>query len=147
MHLKLSSISLPTNPSQHSAFSNPIHHHPKSPTPISPKKMPAPSFLLSILLTTLLLLLSTLSSAQFQFFEQMFQQPQQQQQQQQQNVASDSVWYQQTYDSGMLPPPSSPSPPSLAHPHSALHKLPLPFHPRLRALPAPLPLRLPSPRR
>ena len=44
----------------------------------------------------------TLASAQFQFFEQMFQQGgQQQQQQEKQNVASDSEWYQQTYDSGM----------------------------------------------
>ena len=48
--------------------------------------------------------LFTLATAQFQFFEQMFQGGgQQQQQQQQQNVASDSVWYQQTYDSGTVP--------------------------------------------
>lgn len=42
-------------------------------------------------------------SAQFQFFEQVFNQGgQQQQQQRQQNVASDSVWYQKTYEGGKL---------------------------------------------
>jgi hypothetical protein len=51
----------------------------------------------------LLLLLG--ANAQFQFFEQMFQGQQQQQQQQQapQNVPSDSSWYQQNYDNGMVP--------------------------------------------
>ena len=45
-----------------------------------------------------------LASAQFQMFEQLFNQggQRQQQQQQQQNVASDSEWYQRTYDGGML---------------------------------------------
>jgi hypothetical protein len=43
------------------------------------------------------------ANAQFQFFEQMFQgQQQQQQQQAPQNVASDSSWYQQNYDKGIL---------------------------------------------
>ncbi|KAI4237616.1 MAG: hypothetical protein LQ349_001732 [Xanthoria aureola] len=56
-------------------------------------------------LSTLLLALTTLlpfTFAQFQFFEQMFQgghQHPHQQQQQAQNVASDSEWYQQTYES------------------------------------------------
>ncbi len=43
-------------------------------------------------------------SAQFQMFEQLFNQGghhQQQHQQRQQNVASDSEWYQKTYDGGM----------------------------------------------
>jgi len=48
---------------------------------------------------------ATLGTAQFQFFEQMFQgQQQQQQHQEPQNVASDSSWYQQTYESGIPPP-------------------------------------------
>jgi len=49
---------------------------------------------------------ATLGTAQFQFFEQMFQgqhQQQQQQHQEPQNVASDSTWYQQTYESGIHP--------------------------------------------
>jgi len=50
--------------------------------------------------------LLALTNAQFQFFEQMFNGGQQQQQQQPQNVASDSAWYQQTYESGRLPFPS-----------------------------------------
>ncbi|KAL9623463.1 MAG: hypothetical protein Q9204_007952 [Flavoplaca sp. TL-2023a] len=52
------------------------------------------AFLLA--LTTLL----PFTTAQFQFFEQMFQGGHQHQQHQQpQNVASDSEWYQQTYES------------------------------------------------
>ncbi len=51
--------------------------------------------------------LLALTNAQFQFFEQMFNGGQQQQQQQPQNVASDSAWYQQTYESGRLPFPIS----------------------------------------
>jgi len=47
---------------------------------------------------------ATLGTAQFQFFEQMFQgQQQPQQHQEPQNVASDSTWYQQTYESGIYP--------------------------------------------
>ena len=43
------------------------------------------------------------ASAQFQMFEHLFNQGgQQQQQQRQQNVASDSDWYQRTYDGGKL---------------------------------------------
>ena len=56
------------------------------------------------LLLSLLFGLAAITSAQFQFFEQMFQgggQQQQHQQQQPQNVASDSEWYQRTYESGM----------------------------------------------
>ncbi|KAL9119275.1 MAG: hypothetical protein Q9187_004174 [Circinaria calcarea] len=42
------------------------------------------------------------AQAQFQFFEQMFPgQQHQQQHQQPQNVASDSEWYQRTYEAGM----------------------------------------------
>ncbi|KAK3171606.1 Long chronological lifespan protein 2 [Lepraria neglecta] len=55
-----------------------------------------------LLLLTLICSLAGLSLAQFQFFEQMFnqggQQQQQRQQQQEQNVASDSAWYQKTYE-------------------------------------------------
>jgi len=64
---------------------------------------------LKMLLRFALLLLgafTTLGTAQFQFFEQMFQgqhQQQQQQHQEPQNVASDSTWYQQTYESGIYP--------------------------------------------
>ena len=44
--------------------------------------------------------------AQFQFFEHMFQGAgQQQQQAQPQNVASDSSWYRQNYEAGILPSP------------------------------------------
>ena len=51
-----------------------------------------------------ILLLVAGANAQFQFFEQMFQgQQQHQQQQAPQNVPSDSSWYQQNYDKGMLP--------------------------------------------
>ena len=62
-----------------------------------------------VILIALLYSLAGLASAQFQFFEQMFNQggqqhQQQHQQQQQQNVASDSEWYQQTYESGILYP-------------------------------------------
>jgi len=44
------------------------------------------------------------ASAQFQMFEQLFNQGghQQHQHQQPQNVASDSEWYQKTYDGGTL---------------------------------------------
>ena len=64
------------------------------------------------LLASLLLSLATLTTAQFQFFEQMFQgggqqQQQQQRQQQPQNVASDSEWYQRTYESGASCPLSA----------------------------------------
>ena len=60
-----------------------------------------------LLLLTLIFSLASISLAQFQFFEQMFnqggqQQRHQQQQDQPQNVASDSEWYQRTYESGML---------------------------------------------
>jgi hypothetical protein len=41
-------------------------------------------------------------SAQFQFFEQMFNQGGHQQQQQPQNAGSDSAWYQQRYEDGMI---------------------------------------------
>ena len=63
------------------------------------------------ILTALLCSLAGLASAQFQFFEQMFnqggqQQQHQQHQQQQQNVASDSEWYQRTYESGIFNLPS-----------------------------------------
>ncbi|KAK0510738.1 hypothetical protein JMJ35_007170 [Cladonia borealis] len=58
-----------------------------------------------LLLLTLLCSLAHLSLAQFQFFEQMFnqggqqqQRGHQQQQDQPQNVASDSEWYQRTYE-------------------------------------------------
>ncbi|KAL8840794.1 MAG: hypothetical protein Q9176_003641 [Flavoplaca citrina] len=55
----------------------------------------------STLLLTLITLLP-LTTAQFQFFEQMFQGGHQHQQHQQpQNVASDSEWYQQTYESAV----------------------------------------------
>jgi hypothetical protein len=50
-----------------------------------------------------ILLLIAGANAQFQFFEQMFQGQQQHQQQAPQNVPSDSSWYQQNYDNGMLP--------------------------------------------
>lgn len=73
-----------------------------------------------ILPLTLLLSLTAFASAQFQFFEQMFNQGGQQQQQQhhhqgqeRQNVASDSEWYQKTYDSGK---PTSFPIASLSHP-------------------------------
>ncbi|KAL9013671.1 MAG: hypothetical protein Q9180_008997, partial [Flavoplaca navasiana] len=58
---------------------------------------------MTIIFSALLLALITLlpfTTAQFQFFEQMFQGGHQHQQHQQpQNVASDSEWYQQTYES------------------------------------------------
>lgn len=64
-----------------------------------------------VILFALLCSLAGLASAQFQFFEQMFnqggqqqQQQQQQAQQAQQNVASDSEWYQRTYESGTYHP-------------------------------------------
>jgi hypothetical protein len=51
-----------------------------------------------------ILLLVAGANAQFQFFEQMFQgQQQERQQQAPENVPSDSSWYQQHYDNGMLP--------------------------------------------
>jgi hypothetical protein len=51
-----------------------------------------------------ILLLAVGANAQFQFFEQMFQgQQQQHQPQAPQNVPSDSSWYQQNYDGGVLP--------------------------------------------
>ncbi len=50
-----------------------------------------------------ILILVAGANAQFQFFEQMFQGQQQQQQQAAHNVPSDSNWYQQNYDNGMLP--------------------------------------------
>ena len=43
-------------------------------------------------------------NGQFQFFEQMFQGGQQQQQQAPKNVPSDSSWYQQNYENGMIIP-------------------------------------------
>ena len=65
---------------------------------------------MQLLLLTLVCSLASLSLAQFQFFEQMFNQGGQQQRQQQdqpQNVASDSEWYQRTYEGGMSCPLSS----------------------------------------
>ncbi|MCJ1460871.1 Long chronological lifespan protein 2 [Mycoblastus sanguinarius] len=63
-----------------------------------------PTMHLLLLHLLLLPLLCPLASAQFQFFEQMFQggggqQQQHAQSQQPQNVASDSQWYQKTYES------------------------------------------------
>ena len=59
------------------------------------------------LFISFLLCFASLSAAQFQFFEQMFsgggQQHHGHQQQQQQNVASDSEWYQRTYNGGKTP--------------------------------------------
>ena len=52
-------------------------------------------------------LLPTLTSAQFQFFDSFFSGQQQQQQQggqERQNVASDSAWYQKTWEGGMYNP-------------------------------------------
>lgn len=61
---------------------------------------------MQLLLLTLICSLAGSSLAQFQFFEQMFnqggQQQQQRQQQQEQNVASDSAWYQKTYEGGTI---------------------------------------------
>ena len=49
-------------------------------------------------------LLAGLASAQFQFFEQFFNPGQQTQgTQQKQNVPSDSNWYRQNWEGGMLP--------------------------------------------
>lgn len=81
-------------------------------TPV-PSPSISPNKMLQSLLPLILLFLLPLTSAQFQFFEQMFQGGHQQQQQQPQNVASDSRWYQETYESGMLPnsSPVTPSPP------------------------------------
>lgn len=66
----------------------------------------AEQFTMKVILFALVCALAGLASAQFQFFEQMFSQgggqQQQQQPQQQQNVASDSEWYQRTYESGIL---------------------------------------------
>ena len=69
----------------------------------------AEQLIMRFILFALLCSLAGLASAQFQFFEQMFnqggqQQQQQQQQQQAQNVASDSEWYQRTYESGIFHP-------------------------------------------
>lgn len=102
-----------------------------------------------VILFALLCWLAGLASAQFQFFEQMFnqggQQQQQQQQQQAQNVASDSEWYQRTYESGIFHPlysvPFSPLTMLISISHcSSLLELPLPRHPCLRSLPASLSL-------
>jgi hypothetical protein len=83
---------------------------------------------------------------QFQFFEHMFG-GQQQQQQQPQNAGSDSAWYQQQYDGGTQKYPSvSMSRHELTF-NSALRQIPLSSHPLLRALPSPLPLRIPECRR
>ncbi|KAI4220275.1 MAG: hypothetical protein L6R36_007730 [Xanthoria steineri] len=85
-------------------------HVPYSATPIThdTTALPPPLTMTKIL-PTLLLALTTLlpfTFAQFQFFEQMFQggHQHQQQQPQAQNVASDSEWYQQTYESGSIHP-------------------------------------------
>ena len=59
--------------------------------------------MLASVLSLLICLFLGPAHAQFQFFEQMFQGGgQQQQHQQPQNVASDSQWYQQTYESGRI---------------------------------------------
>ena len=60
------------------------------------------------ILLCILLGLAAAVSAQFQFFEQMFQgggQQERHQHQEQQNVASNSEWYQRTYESGKPLPP------------------------------------------
>ena len=67
-----------------------------------------------LLILTLICSLASVALAQFQFFEQMFnqggqQQRHQQQQDQPQNVASDSEWYQRTYEGGMRTSPFSPA--------------------------------------
>ena len=72
---------------------------------------PSIQLTMKVILIALLCSLAGLASAQFQFFEQMFnqggqQQQHQQHQQQQQNVASDSEWYQRTYESGIVNLPS-----------------------------------------
>lgn len=59
------------------------------------------SIIMNLVIFSTLTMLVTFSSAQFQFFEQMFQGQGQQEPQQQQNVASDSNWYQQTYNEGI----------------------------------------------
>jgi hypothetical protein len=74
-------------------------------TPVSRRGYPLlPGDMVRIFAVALLgLLLAAAAQAQFQFFEQMFGGGQQQQQHHshnQQNVASDSSWYQRTYDGG-----------------------------------------------
>jgi hypothetical protein len=101
-----------------------------------------------ILLTVLAAFIVS-ASAQFGFFDQMFGGGGQQQQEPQ-NVRSDASWYQAQYEGGMSCPPLHSSstlhlhiPWMNANPtHSTVHTLPLPRHPLLRPLPAPLPLRL-----
>lgn len=106
--------------------------------------------------------LTSIAFGQMQFFEQLFNQggggggqQHHHQHDQPQNVASNSEWYQRTYESGMSPfAPLSPFP-YLSHQKSnrtqlstfstsALLELPLPRHPSLCPFPAPLPLRVPS---
>lgn len=94
---------------------------------------------------TVLMGLAAMTQAQFQFFEHMFQGQGQQQQQQPQNVASDSAWYQQTYESGMNLIASSDARvcnPLLTVSRSALYRLPLPWNPGMRVRPTPLPMRV-----
>lgn len=103
------------------------------------------------------------ASAQFQFFEQMFGGGgggghAHHHQQQAQNVPSDSGWYQQQYEGGMITTLSSPlyTPTSSKMGErrrltcttcSPLRQLPLPRYARLCPLPAPLPLRVSCRRR
>ena len=93
---------------------------------------------ISSLLTCLFL---GLAHAQFQFFEQMFQgggQPQQHQQPQ--NVASDSQWYQQTYESGRIR--LSISRVFTKSLYSSLRQLPMSRNIGLCSFPSPLPMSL-----
>ena len=110
------------------------------------------------------------SSAQFGFFDQMFGGGGGQQHQEPQNVRSDSSWYQAQYEGGtsiccfsthriFIFSPQPVHTTCIAHVlqshlitrhlyslltfhHSTMLSLPLPRHPFLRPLPAPLPLRL-----
>ena len=88
-----------------------------------------------------LLLLISPAMAQFFNFGNMFGQ---QQQQEPQNMASDSDWYQQNYDGGMLLlllPTSHVM--LMKYVHSTLRQISLPAHAFLRTFPTPLSLRIP----
>ena len=91
--------------------------------------------------------LLALANAQFGgFFDQMFGQQGGQQHHQQQNNPSDASHYRQRYDGCKSPPLI----PDLLEPMnyevdpsaSCLRQVPLPRHPRLRPLPAPLSMRM-----